>query len=428
MNPRDPRWPSDEDLDPDDSGADASSVALLRPAPRRGRSTFRTMETVLLASTAALLAAVAWPIATGGPSPAPPSPVMVAQPPAPSSVPAPKIQLALLLDTSSSMDGLIDQARSQLWAVVNALDSATFQGKAPQLEIAVYEYGNDGLPESEGYIRQVVPFSSELDVVSEGLFTLTTLGGDEFAGQVIARATTELNWTPGDNVLRVLYIAGNEAFDQGPVDFRETVAMAKAQGIVLNTVNCSGYDQWDAGWQNAARIGDGKALRIDQSAKAVYIPSPHDDEIERLSSRLNDTYIGYGSRGEIALENQAAQDSNSVASGRVSTIARAKSKTSMHYDNAQWDLVDAIEDGLVDLRKVPRDTLSEGYRDLDHAALTAKVTEAKGDRERIKAALRTLQQKREDFVASRQSEGGPRLDDAIIESITAQAASAGFTL
>ncbi len=30
-----------------------------------------------------------------------------------------KIQIAILLDTSSSMDGLIEQAKSQLWKIVN---------------------------------------------------------------------------------------------------------------------------------------------------------------------------------------------------------------------------------------------------------------------------------------------------------------------
>ena len=32
--------------------------------------------------------------------------------------------LALLLDTSNSMDGLIDQAKSQLWKIVNELAAA----------------------------------------------------------------------------------------------------------------------------------------------------------------------------------------------------------------------------------------------------------------------------------------------------------------
>ena len=80
-----------------------------------------------------------------------------------------KIKIALLLDTSNSMDGLIEQAKSQLWKFVNALSGATFQGEKPILEIALYEYGNDGLPSSEGYIRQVSIFTSDLDLISEKL-------------------------------------------------------------------------------------------------------------------------------------------------------------------------------------------------------------------------------------------------------------------
>jgi hypothetical protein len=388
------------------------------------------METVLLASAAALLAAVAWPIARGT--------MAAEQPPAPlrmlpsvtGKVPAgpPKIQLALLLDTSSSMDGLIDQARAQLWAVVNALDSATFQGAAPQLEIAVYEYGNDNLSAEGGYIRQVVPLSSELDVVSEGLFALTTAGGDEYAGQAIGRATDELKWSDGDNVLRVLYIAGNEEFTQGPIGFRETVAAAKAKGIVVNTVNCTGYGNWDIGWQDAAHLGGGKALRIDQDAKQTYVESPYDAKIETLSTELNATYLGYGHRGKVALENQALQDSNSASVGRGSAIARAMSKTSSLYDNRGWDLVDAVDQGVVDLSTVDRSTLTGDLSALTDDALTQRVTQAREDRTRLQKELRALQKKRQDFVAEQSADQGNRLDNAIIDAFTAQANAAGFSL
>ena len=78
------------------------------------------------------------------------------------------IMLALLLDTSNSMDGLIDQAKSQLWKIVNELAAAkTSNGSRPNITIALYEYGNDGLPALEGYIRQVSPFTQDLDVISE---------------------------------------------------------------------------------------------------------------------------------------------------------------------------------------------------------------------------------------------------------------------
>ena len=60
------------------------------------------------------------------------------------------IMLALLLDTSNSMDGLIDQAKSQLWKIVNELAAAKCgDGSAPNIKIALYEYGNDGLPSSK---------------------------------------------------------------------------------------------------------------------------------------------------------------------------------------------------------------------------------------------------------------------------------------
>src|SRR6187455_33691 len=61
------------------------------------------------------------------------------------------IMLALLLDTSNSMDGLIEQAKSQLWKIVNELAAAKCgDGTQPSIKIALYEYGNDGLPPSEG--------------------------------------------------------------------------------------------------------------------------------------------------------------------------------------------------------------------------------------------------------------------------------------
>lgn len=66
-----------------------------------------------------------------------------------------KIQVALLLDTSSSMDGLIDQAKSRLWNIVNTLTTLKYSGQTPDIEIALYEYGNDGLSKESNYIRQI---------------------------------------------------------------------------------------------------------------------------------------------------------------------------------------------------------------------------------------------------------------------------------
>ncbi|HEY9487690.1 MAG TPA: hypothetical protein VIQ51_05130 [Chryseosolibacter sp.] len=48
------------------------------------------------------------------------------------------IMFALLLDTSNSMDGLIDQAKAQLWKIVNEVAAAKgADGNPPNIKIAL---------------------------------------------------------------------------------------------------------------------------------------------------------------------------------------------------------------------------------------------------------------------------------------------------
>ncbi len=408
--------------------------------PRRRLGSFHTIETVLLASTACLLAAVAWPIATGqfGADKAPPA--SQAQPPADHAAPAaaptaaptvaeqPTIQLALLLDTSSSMDGLIDQARTRLWNITNALDSATFKGGRPRLEVAVYEYGNDGISAEAGHIRLVVGFTSELDAVSRALFALSTGGGSEHAPQAIKRASDELEWRSGEGVLRVLYVAGNESFQQGPVAWTTALDGASERGVVVNTVFC-GHDQdSDAAlWQAVAARGRGRHFTIDHDARASEVATPFDEKIGALGVAINGTYLGYGDHGLDGVQNQMEQDNNSSRSG--SSVSRGLSKAAGNYVNPSWDLVDAVTEGVVDLEKVADAELPLALQGLDKLGRESFVASRRAERAAIKAELAELRTKREAFLATAVESPAPAsLDVAMITAITEQAQRAGFTL
>src|ERR1700752_2076139 len=113
--------------------------------------------------------------------PAKPAEAKPAQPAAEAtSTEKPRIQMAILLDTSNSMDGLINQARAQLWKIVNEFAKAKKGGVQPNLEVALFEYGNNSIGAGATYVRQVLPFTDDLDKVSEELFKLTTNGGEEY--------------------------------------------------------------------------------------------------------------------------------------------------------------------------------------------------------------------------------------------------------
>ena len=64
----------------------------------------------------------------------------IRQPPRPAAV-----QIAILLDTSNSMDGLIAQAKTQLWNVVNEFVRARKDGRPPAIQVALFEYGKQSL-------------------------------------------------------------------------------------------------------------------------------------------------------------------------------------------------------------------------------------------------------------------------------------------
>ena len=124
------------------------------------------------------------------------------------------------------MDGLLDQAKSRLWEIVNESGSLRYNGQIPILEIAMYDYGNTGIRDAN-FVRKQLDFTSDLDLVSQKLFGLRTNGGDEYCGAVIKDAVLDLNWSKDSKDLKMIYIAGNEPFNQGPVAFKEACSIAK---------------------------------------------------------------------------------------------------------------------------------------------------------------------------------------------------------
>ena len=74
----------------------------------------------------------------------------------PEPPPRPTVQIAILLDTSNSMDGLIAQAKTQLWNVVNEFVRARKNGRPPAIQVALFEYGKSSLA-ATGRLRAADP-------------------------------------------------------------------------------------------------------------------------------------------------------------------------------------------------------------------------------------------------------------------------------
>ena len=329
-----------------------------------------------------------------------------------------KIQVALLLDTSNSMDGLIDQAKSRLWNIVNTLTALKYNGQAPQIEIALYEYGNDGLKD-ENYIRQVTPLTQDLDLVSEKLFALKTNGGNEYCGAVIRDASTNLNWDGNEKSMKLIYIAGNEPFDQGKINYKEVISNAKRKNIYTNTIFCGNRDEGiQTFWQNGATLGDGKFFNIDSDRKVIYIETPYDIRISECNAKLNDTYIYYGSRGSEYKTKQIAQDKNAEVQSASNAVERTVAKSKKNaYKNDHWDLVDKVEQDKGYISIIKQEELPAELKGKNKDEIQKIVTQKSADRDKIQKEIEVLSKKRQDFIDTEMKKRGSSDSDDLGKAI-----------
>ena len=340
------------------------------------------------------------------------------------------IQLALLLDTSNSMDGLIEQAKSQLWKIVNELATSKKDGKAVELNVALYEYGKDAIPSQEGHLRNIVPFTQDLDKISDELFKLNTNGGQEYCGKVILDAVNNLQWNKSNDDLKIIFIAGNEPFTQGDVNYKNACKKAVKNGIVVNTIFCGNYDEGvQTMWKDGADISDGKYMNIDHNAEIVHIDAPQDDEIIKLGQELNKTYIAFGNYGKEKKVLQEEQDANSMSLSNEVMVQRSVTKSGGQYRNSTWDLVDAKKDGSVKIEELKDEELPEEMKKMNKEERKAYVDKMSKERENIQSKINKLNEERSKYVAQKmlENKNDNTLDAVIIKTIREQAKQKNYS-
>ncbi len=389
------------------------------------------MKTPAYLALAALTTFTAFSVAKPAPDPRVPEKPQV-DPPVVDGQEKNRIQIAILLDTSNSMDGLIDQAKTQLWKIVNTFIDSKRDGKAPSVEVALYEYGNNGTSAGNDWIRLVSPMTRDLDALSKDLFALKTNGGEEYCGAVIQRALGDLSWDKRESTYKVIFIAGNEPFTQGPTDAKSACKEALTKGIIVNTIHCGSRQEGiDGSWNDGAALAGGDFLVIDQDKAVAHVDAPQDVKISELSRKLNDTYLGYGKNREEAAANQLKADEDATANAAAGAeVQRALCKSNGGYTNAGWDLVDALREKKVDPATLDAKELPKEMQNLAPDARQAFIEKAAASRAGIQAEINNLNKEREDFVAAKlkeNSNGGEQtLDQAMIEATRKQAASLGY--
>jgi hypothetical protein len=331
---------------------------------------------------------------------------------------SPKIQAAILLDVSNSMDGLIEQAKAQLWNMVSVMGKAKCDGVAPQIEIALYEYGRSSNNVADGYVKQISPFTSDLDKLSQDLFKLSTNGGDEYCGHVIHTSLNQLAWDTSSNNYKVIFIAGNEDFLQGNVLYTSACAEAKKKGVIVNTIYCGDRMQGiKEHWNLAGECGNGSFTNINQDAKVPDIPTPYDTTLIVLNEKLNGTYLYYGADGKANFARQGFMDVSNASMGQGVAAKRAavKANGGLYY-NGNWDLLDATRADSTFISKVDMKTLPDSLQNKSRAELQKIVDKKNAERGAVQKEIMTVNSQRENFIAAEKAKNVSNNNAATLET------------
>jgi hypothetical protein len=337
-----------------------------------------------------------------------------------------KIQIALLLDISGSMDQLLLKAKSQFWRIATYLNNGTKHGKNAIVEFSVITYGG-AVGVEDNYTTILSNLTTELDSISDKLFEIQIGGSEEHCWTAIDIALEHLHWSRKKGDLRIILIAGNESFEQGSSDSKTVAGKARNKDVIINTVYCTpGQDNSniEAEWKAAATLTNGSYFTLTLRDSLNMKETSMDKKLETFNNKLNDTYVPFGDKGETGMKRMITHDRNSKLSGIPFFRERVAFKAQPSFVNPDWDLVDAIQLDSTILTKIKKESLAEGLRSMEKEEIVKLLSDKWYTRQSYKEAIRL----RHEMIKKHfgESDSKNTLDLAVKEIVDKEGKKKGF--
>lgn len=335
----------------------------------------------------------------------------------------PVLDVVFVLDTTSSMGGLIDGAKQKIWSIASRMAS----GKpTPKVRVGLVAYRDQG----DAYVTQVHGLSEDLDGVYKTLMGLRAEGGGDGPEAVqdgLADAVEKMQWSDARRVAKMVFLVGDApAHHQDRVRLNAAAKKAIGKGIVVNTIRCGSDGTAGQQFTEVAKLADGTFDSIDQSGGVLAIATPFDADLAKLNAELMDTAL-YAGRAEAQAEGEARKSAAkamapAAAADRVSYMGKAGGGAGTRGDGF----------GAVDLAAAPEqaatmkeEELPAQLKKLSKDERVAFAKQQQAQRQKLEGKIAELAKKRDAYVTSKASEKKDSFDNRVFESVKASAAKAG---
>ena len=175
-----------------------------------------------------------------------------------------RLDIAICLDSTGSMGDEIEVVKTRLREMVTRIASGS---PRPDVRFGIVTYRDRG----DEYVTKKWDFSRDVDATREHLATIVAAGGGdgpESVNEALHVAVEELGWDTSPGVERMIFLIGDAPPHFYPDDYswREEIKAALTRRISINTIGCSGIDDYGGGeggsakaiWQEIARRTEGR--------------------------------------------------------------------------------------------------------------------------------------------------------------------------
>ena len=345
-----------------------------------------------------------------------------------------QIEVVFILDTTSSMSGLIQAAKEKIWSIASTMASAQ---QNPDIKMGLVAFRDRG----DAYVTRTFDLSDDLDSMYTHLMDLRAEGGGdtpESVNQALFEAIHNISWSQGDHVYRVAFLVGDAPPHMdyhNDVKFPETLEVATEKGIVVNAIQSGRYDYTRPSWQRIASLGNGTYFQVEDSGNAVAVATPFDEKLSALATKLEQTRLYFGD-AEAKKIQQSKIDANKKLRDELSKEALARraafNVTASGKKNflGESELVDAVTSGKVSLEEIDRKDLPASLQSMAPSEQMKVIAEQAQRRKDLEQEIKTLSASRSRFIKRKveEAEGADdSLDEKIYRAVRNQAASVGLS-
>jgi hypothetical protein len=342
----------------------------------------------------------------------------------------PQIEVAFVLDTTSSMSGLIEGAKQKIWTIASSMARGQ---PTPHIKVGLVAYRDVG----DAYVTQRLDLTDDLDAVFAKLTTLRAEGGGdtpEHVGKGLGEAVSKLSWGQSPKTMKMIFLVG-DAPPQNHRDGWDANVWAKRaieKNIIVNTVRCGADMQTEAAWKEIARIADGSYISIRQDGGMLATATPYDAKIAGLNAELGrKTLYGGGSVARRESEKRAKELEAMPAEAAADRASYGMRSAEAKGKGAAM-MAPAAVAGSVDLVAAPAAAMTMKAEELPDELKAMKpeqrVEHAKklaAERQKLEGELAGLAKQRDEWLSKNAPAKKDSFDEKVMNEVRARAEKHG---